>query len=230
MENQELDQILYLNILVRRSSFMVKENDLEFLIESSNLPMIVESMRSDFPDPPQVIMLDRIIRRTLYKVPLSSESSAEKVRWLRIMDGDIESDLQPRCTVTYKDKMKNMSDEEKSVLKVDNYDDAIHLFDLLHYEKVSYQENRRSKFACSLDQVKYIVKFDIWPKIEDVTFVSVSFASSANENSMSNFIDLLGLKEFNICRNQRADVDEEYKKRLGKPAMSIPMLTFDFDF
>ena len=51
MENQELDQILYLNILVRRSSFMVKENDLEFLIESSNLPMIVESMRSDFPDP-----------------------------------------------------------------------------------------------------------------------------------------------------------------------------------
>ena len=146
------------------------------------------------------------------------------------MDGDIESDLQPRCTVTYKDKMKNMSDEEKSVLKVDNYDDAIHLFDLLHYEKVSYQENRRSKFACSLDQVKYIVKFDIWPKIEDVTFVSVSFASSANENSMSNFIDLLGLKEFNICRNQRADVDEEYKKRLGKPAMSIPMLTFDFDF
>ena len=47
---------------------------------------------------------------------------------------------------------------------------------------------------------------------------------------MSNFIDLLGLKEFNICRNQRADVDEEYKKRLGKPAMSIPMLTFDFDF
>ena len=230
MENQKLGQILYLNILVRRSSFMVKENDLEFLIESSNLPMIVESMRSDFPDPPQVIMLDRIIRRTLYKVPLSSESPAEKVRWLRIMDGDIESDLQPRCTVTYKDKMKNMSDEEKSVLKVDNYDDAIHLFDLLHYEKVSYQENRRSKFACSLDQVKYIVKFDIWPKIEDVTFVSVSFASSANENSMSNFIDLLGLKEFNICRNQRADVDEEYKKRLGKPAMSIPMLTFDFDF
>ena len=47
---------------------MIKENDLEFLIESSNLPIIVESMRSDFPDPPQVIMLDRIIRRTLYKV------------------------------------------------------------------------------------------------------------------------------------------------------------------
>ena len=81
-----------------------------------------------------------------------------------------------------------------------------------------------------MDQVKYIVKFDIWPKIEDVVFVSVSFASSANENSMSNFIDLLGLKQFNICENQRADVDEEYKKRVGTPAMSIPILTFDFDF
>lgn len=57
--------------------------------------------------------------------------------------------------------MKNISDEEKSVLKVDNYDDALHLFDLLHYEKVSYQENRCSKFSCSLVQVKYIIKFDI---------------------------------------------------------------------
>ena len=212
---------------------MIKENDLEFLIESNNLPAIVESMNADFPEPPQVIMLDKIIRRTLYKPFLPDsfdESTAEKVRWIRVMDGDIESDLQPRCTITYKDKMKNMSHEEKSELKVDNYDDALHLFDLLHYEKVSYQENRRSKFACSLDQVKYIVKFDIWPKIEEVTFVSVSFASSADENSMSNFIELLGLKEYNICKNQRADVDEEYKKRFGKPAMSIPILTFDFDF
>ena len=209
---------------------MIKENDLEFLIESKNLPTIIESMIYDFPDPPQVIMMDRIIRRTLYKDSVLPDTPAEKVRWIRIMDGDIESDLQPRCTITYKDKMKNMSDEEKAVLKVDNYDDALHLFDLLHYKKVSYQENRRSKFACSLDQVKYIVKFDIWPKIDDVVFVSVSFASSANENSMSNFIDLLGLKQFNICENQRADVDEEYKKRVGTPAMSIPILTFDFDF
>lgn len=209
---------------------MIKENDLEFLIPSDKMAFIVERMLSDFPVPPQAIMKDRIIRRTLYMVPAPTDISGEKVRWLRIMDGDIESDLQPRCTVTYKDKMKNMSKEERSVLKVDNYDDALHLFDLLHYEKVSYQENRRSKFVCVLDQVRYIIKFDIWPKIEDVVFVSVSSASSANENSMVNFVDLLGLREFNICNNPRADVDEEYRKRIGKPAMAIPMVTFDFDF
>lgn len=110
---------------------MIKENDPEFLIHTKDMVAVVERLMSDIPST-IAIMLDRIVKRTLYKVPSHSDEN-EKIRWIRIMDGDVECDEQPRCTITYKDKMKNMSDEEKAVLKVDNYDDAVHLFDLLHY-------------------------------------------------------------------------------------------------
>ena len=174
-------------------------------------------------------MLDRIIKRTLYRVPVHTDDRPEIIRWIRIMDGDVECDGQPRCTITYKDRKKNMSAEEKAVLKVDNYDDAIHLFDLLHYERVSYQENLRSKFVCVLDQVKYIIKFDIWPKIEDVTFVTVTATTSANEHSLNDFVDALGLEELNICHKPKVDVDTIYLERFHCTAMSMPEVTFDFD-
>lgn len=209
---------------------MIKENDFEFLINSNDLDVVVQRMQTDFPFPPRPIMLDQIVRRTLYRVPNSMIDNPNKIRWIRIMDGDIEGDGQPKCTITYKDKMKNMSEEEKAVLKVDTYDEAIHLFDLLHYKKASYQENRRSKFICELDHVKYIIKFDIWPKIEEVAFVSVSsISSSANDHNITDFIELLGLNELNQCSDQRVDVDREYKERIGCPAMSIPMVTFEFN-
>jgi hypothetical protein len=209
---------------------MIKEIDSEFLIPSKDLEAIVQTMKTYLPEPPRPIMLDQIVRRTLYRVPPSSFDDEEKIRWIRVMDGDITCDNQPLCTITYKDKMKNMSDEEKAVLKVDNYEDAIHLFDLLHYHKASYQENKRSKFVCVLDQVKYVIKFDIWPKIEDVVFVSVSSSSSSKDNGINDFAELLGLNALNICHDRRVDVDKEYKERIGYPAMSIPMVTFDFDF
>lgn len=207
---------------------MIKEKDPEFLVRTQDVNKIVERLRQNIPST-KAIMLDRIIKRTLYRVPVNSDDAEEKIRWIRIMDGDVECDGQPRCTITYKDKMKNMSDEEKAVLKVDNYDDAIHLFDLLHYERASYQENLRSKFVCVLDEVKYIIKFDIWPKIEDVTFVSVTATASADDHSLADFVDALGLDEFNICHQPRVDVDKVYEERVGCPAMSIPEVTFEFD-
>ena len=207
---------------------MIKEKDPEFLVRTQDVNKIVERLRQDIPST-KAIMLDRIIKRTLYRVPVNSDDAEEKIRWIRIMDGDVECDGQPRCTITYKDKMKNMSDEEKAVLKVDNYDDAIHLFDLLHYERASYQENLRSKFVCVLDEVKYIIKFDIWPTIEDVTLVSVTATASADDHSLADFVDALGLDEFNIWHQPRVDVDKVYEERVGCPAMSIPEVTFEFD-
>jgi hypothetical protein len=207
---------------------MVAEKDPEFLIQTKDMTTVIDRLMSDIPST-RAIMLDRIVKRTLYKVPLRSGDTGEKSRWIRIMDGDAECDGQPKCTITYKDKMKNMSDEEKAVLKVDNYDDAIHLFDLLHYERVSYQENLRSKFVCNLDDVKYVIRFDIWPKIEDVTFVTVIATSSADNYSLSDFVDALGLEELNIWSQPRVDVDKVYEDRFHCPAMFIPEVTFDFD-
>jgi len=207
---------------------MIKEKDPEFLIKTEDMITVVERLRSDIPST-RAVMLDRVVKRTLYKVPFHSDDAGEKIRWIRIMDGDVECDGQPKCTITYKDKKKNMSDEEKAVLKVDNYDDAIHLFDLLHYERTSYQENLRSKFICNLDQVKYIIRFDTWPKIEDVTFVTVTATSSADAHSLSDFVDALGLNELNVWSQPRVDVDKVYEERFNCPAMSIPEVTFEFD-
>lgn len=206
---------------------MITEKDPEFLIETENIEAVLDRLRNDIPDV-KPIMIDCLIKRTLYKVP-NQVNDSNKIKWIRIMDGDVECDGHPKCTITYKDKMKNMSDEEKAVLKVDNYYDALHLFDLLHYEKVSYQENYRTKFVCILDHIKYIIKFDIWPKIEDVTFVSVNTISSANEDSLNGFVDALGLSELNIWKQPRVDVDIVYEQRFGRPARLIPEVTFEFD-
>ena len=97
---------------------MIKEKDPEFLIQTKDIEMVVERLTSDIPST-KAIMIDRIVKRTLYKVPVHSNDTGEKTRWIRIMDGDVECDEQPKCTITYKDKMKNMSEEEKAVLKVD---------------------------------------------------------------------------------------------------------------
>lgn len=51
---------------------------------------------------------------------------------------------------------------------------------------------------CILDQVKYIIRFDTWPKIEDGTFVTVTATASAYGHNLSDFVDALHLDELNI--------------------------------
>lgn len=209
---------------------MIKNNGAEFLIKSKNLKTIVTNMQTmtNFCEP---IMTDRILRRTLYKVKneQGDDNTNEQIRWIRILDGDVECDGSQRCTITFKDKRKDMTEEDYALLKVDNFDDANHLFDLLHFMRTSYQENRRSKFVCKLDRVKYIVRFDIWPKIEDVVFVSINVMTSANRESINDIVDALGIANYNICKNAKVDVDKVYEERFCCPASLIPNVTFDFD-
>jgi len=146
------------------------------------------------------------------------------------MEGDIECSGETRCTITYKNKKRDMSGEEYALLKVESFEDATHLFDLLRYERASYQENKRSKFVCILDDIKYTIRFDIWPKIEDLTFIAINVASSARSDDMEGFVSALGIDLMNIDKNDMVDVDNEYKKRIGKVASEIPIITFDLNF
>ena len=104
---------------------MIKNNGAEFLIETKNLETIIGNMQRKIPlcEP---IMIDRILRRTLYKVKNEQgyHSSQEQIRWIRILDGDIECDGSQCCTITFKDKRKDMTEEDYALLKVDNFDDA----------------------------------------------------------------------------------------------------------
>lgn len=205
---------------------MIKDNRAEFLIETKNMAEIISNLQMEALHC-KAIMVDRIIRRRLYKV--KSKQDDNQIRWLRILDGDIECDGSQRCTITYKDKKRDMSGVDYALLKVDNFDDAVHLFNLLNFTCTSYQENKRSKFVCKLDRVKYIVRFDIWPKIEDVIFVSVNAMTSTDAESLGGFVETLGLSEYNICKNAKVDVDAIYIERFKCAASVIPKLTFDFD-
>lgn len=209
---------------------MIKNNCAEFLIETKNIEKIIFNMKSRIPfcEP---IMIDKIIRRRLYQAKSEQNSDIldDQIRWIRILDGDIESDGSQRCTITFKDKRRDMSEEDYALLKVDNFDDANHLFNLLDFKCTSYQENLRSKFICKLDRIKYMIRFDIWPKIEDVVFVSIEVMTSANNASIKDLVQALNIEEYNICKYTKVDVDEVYMERFYYPAILISKVTFDFD-
>lgn len=217
-------------------------NDAEFLVSTSNLPVIIQNMKSNM-NSIKIIMQDSTIRRSLYKVISNDEESKEKIRWVRIMDGDVECDGTTRCTITFKDRRKDMrGKDEYALLKIDNYDDALHLFDLLGFEKTSYQENLRTKFVCIYDDVKYIIRFDIWPHIEDVTFVAIASMSSSDERSISGLIEALDIVQYDMRSDVfkttdeadssipqfGTDVDSIYRQRFNYSASLIPQLTFEF--
>ena len=204
---------------------MVKNNEREYLIETECLTEIIRNMENNISSCIP-IMLDRIVKRALYRVDNSENS---KKQWIRIMEGDIECTGETRCTITYKDRKYDMSEENYALLKVDNFDDATHLFDLLKYKRDSYQEHRRSKFVCDLDDVKYMVRFDIWPKIEEITFVGITEISAADNDDVVGFVSALGIDN-NSKGGNGIDVDSEYKKRFGKSASEIPIVSFDLDF
>ena len=176
---------------------MIKNNKAEFMISTGNIMRIIDNMKQKIPycEP---IMTDNILRRRLYQVS-SGDADKDQIKWIRILEGDIDCDGAQKCTITYKDKRKDMSEEDYAMLKVESFDDANHLFSLLGFKCTSYQENRRSKFVCKLDHVKYILIFDIWPKIEDIVFVSVNVMSSANQESINDFVSALELDVYNKC-------------------------------
>lgn len=209
---------------------MIKNNGEEFLVSTDNVSKIIKNIK-DNTQLCTPIMIDQIIKRSLYQVKnLGEDEKDEKneYKWIRILEGDVDCDGVQRCTVTFKDKKKDMSGEDYALLKVESFDDATHLFDLLKFTKTSYQENKRSKFVCIFDKVKYIIRFDLWPEIEEVVFVAISVLSSASDNNISDFIDVLEIEKYNLDNNKMVDVDSVYEKKFGCPAILIPEVTFDF--
>lgn len=208
-------------------------NYAEFIVNTSSLPAIIQNMKNSMVSI-KPIMQDSAIRRTLYKVVSNDAESEGKTRWIRILDGDVDCDGTTRCTITFKDRRRDMSaKDEYALLKVDNYDDATHLFDLLGFQKTSYQENFRTKYVCIFDDVKYIIHFDIWPHIEDVTFVAIVSMSSSDERTIDGLIEALDIVQYDIRENKsdstiKTDVDSMYLQRFNYPASLIPQVTFDF--
>ncbi|MCL2311681.1 MAG: hypothetical protein FWC41_04205 [Firmicutes bacterium] len=215
---------------------MRKSKGYDALIQAENLDEILTKLKKLEADTKVgrsstdviPIMLDQTIRRALYKSKGGNEHGDTEIHWIRIMEGDIDYIGETRCTITYKIRRKDMSSEYYSELRVESFDDAAELFELIGYVQTSYQENKRSKFVCVVDKVRYMVRFDVWPKLEDVIFVNVVCVSSASQEDIDGFIKLLGLNQIDLAKEEAvADVDAEYQKRGYKPARFMPEVTFD---
>jgi hypothetical protein len=159
--------------------------------------------------------------------------------WIRILEGDIEyiGDTQ-RCTLTY---VIENDDKEKDnlLLKVDNFEDAIHLAEKMGYDQKSYQENLRSKFKCQYNNAAYFVRFDVWAQIPEFTVIEID--SLSGKIDIKNIIDRLNIKNYagEIIDNQftkigeksnvktSVDINDLYKKHTGIEASKIPNITIE---
>ena len=190
----------------------------------SNL-LSTESIRSSI----KIIMDDVKMLRTIYSVPAKSisdsQSDEQTNRWLRVRTGDIDCDMNPRVTITYKQKGVSTQESNSTTLQVEDYYEATHMFDLLGFIKSSTQETKRTKISCVYEGVKYVVCFDTWPWIEDYVFVTVSASTSAEKDDILGFIDLLGLSSKDNIRN--FDIDQQYFKKYGKTASEMKNVRFD---
>jgi len=224
---------------------MLKKSGIQYLIKNNDVAKIFTCMGELQQLTP--IMINRLVKRVV------CVRDPEEKKWIRIMEGDIEyiGDTQ-RCTMTYITEKRNANIVEKAgkktkdtlILKVDNFEDAIHLAKNMDYNIISYQENLRSKYTCELYHVTYMIRFDRWAQIKDYTVVEVSLFSSG-QNDFRDFVDSLNIlqyavkiesNDFHFLSEEEktstdikasVDIDELYKVIHGQDASTIRYITFD---
>lgn len=200
---------------------MISEKNNKFIIESCNQKSIVNAIKELKYT---TIMNNIIMTRVIYQVPRNNGGNQD-CEWIRLRTGDVDCAGNCRCTIAYKSKKKNGANPQKAKLEVDDYYEAMHMLDLFGFTKTSTQQTRRTKIVCHYEDVKYTVCFDIWPELEELTFVTIDAAPNAEPIDVEGFFDLLEIDKFKLKR-AFVDVDTEYCNKHGKPASLIKNLLF----
>lgn len=166
-------------------------------------------------------MLNGKVLRTTYELPNQYGQS----RWLRILIGDVDCHRKTGVTITYKQKNEDGEETKNPILRVEEFDHAKAFFEAMGFVESSTQETLRTKYYVTFDKVKYIIRFDIWPGLESLCFVTVEEASAVNREHKESFINQLGIARYDIWEGH-VDIDKVYLKYRGFRAMDIPELTF----
>ena len=169
-------------------------------------------------------MTEGKIVRTTYELP----SLFGQSRWLRILIGDVDCHHKTGVTITYKQKNEDGEETHNPILRVEEFDHAKAFFEAMGFIESSTQETKRTKYYVTFDKVKYIIRFDIWPGLEDYCFVTVEEASAVNPEQKESFIRQLGIAQYDKWEGH-VDIDKVYLKYRGFRAMDIPELTFHAD-
>lgn len=214
MEKPQLNRY---QITIKEKSKMISENNIKFIIDSCDQNEIIDIIRGLKSN---LIMNNIIMTRVIYQLPRSNEDvgNNQDCEWIRIRTGDVDCSGNCRCTITYKSKKKNGANPQNAKLEVDDYYEAMHMLDLFGFKKTSTQQTRRTKYVCHYEDVKYTICFDIWPELEELTFVSIDAAPNAELLDVESFLDLLNINDYKLNR-PFVDVDTEYYNKYGKPSV-----------
>lgn len=205
-----------------------REKDNRFLVDTENVDLIIDNIKKMVDaEYFKERMKHAKVTRVIYRMPCLKEN---EYRWLRILIGDIDCHGNSGVTITYKVKNTHVGFEQKiPFLKVDDFDRATEFFESLGFARTSLQENYRTKIYVTFEKIKYMIRFDIWPSLEEVTFVTVEEVTPTDPRTRAAFIDFLKLRDYDVSSGSIVDVDTAYKERLGFKASDIPQLCFELD-
>lgn len=206
----------------------LKKNNGKFLIDTENVDFIIDNIKEKVDDKSFAYTMKRKkVTRVIYRMPYLKENES---RWLRILIGDVDCHFKTGVTITYKVKNAEEGKELKTpILKVEEFDQAIDFFEALGFQRTSIQENIRTKIYVTFENVKYMIRFDIWPLLDDVTFVTVEEVTPTDPRTKESFIKVLNLSKYDIYNGKMVDVDTTYKERVGFRASDISQLCFGLD-
>lgn len=210
------------------SSNREKECNDKFLIDTDNMGFIIENIKKIVDDQHFVkTMNKKKVTRVIYKMPFLKENES---RWLRILIGDVDCHGDTGVTITYKVKNSKIGEEKKTpLLKVEELDQATSFFEELGFVRTSLQENIRTKLYVTFEKVKYMIRFDNWPLLDDITFVTVEEVTPTDPKTKAAFIKILNLAKYDIYKGTIVDIDTTYEERLGFNASDVPNLCFGLD-
>jgi len=214
---------------------MLRKAGTQYLVQTKNILKIFANMKGVG----KPLMVNRLVKRVVCK------KNSDAKDWIRIMEGDIEylGDTQ-RCTMAYITE-SNKKKKDTLVLNVDNFEDAIHFAEEMGFIEKSYQEHLRSKFTYELDDVTYVIRFDVWAQTSEYTVIEVGLFSSgqlnlkrilnnlkimdyAGEIKNKTFKNFIGEeREKKLNEKSLVDIQELYKELHGKIASEIPYITFN---
>lgn len=205
-----------------------RKKDNRFLVNTEDVDLIIDNIKKLVDAKYFTERMERAkVTRVIYRMPCLQENES---RWLRILIGDIDCHGNSGVTITYKVKNTDVGFERKiPILKVEEFDRATEFFEALGFARTSLQENYRTKIYVTFEKVKYVIRFDIWPSLEEVTFVTVEEVTPTDPRTRSAFIDFLNLRDYDVSSGTIVDVDTAYKERLGFKASDIPQLCFELD-
>lgn len=189
-----------------------------YVILSRNVDSLVKKLNGD------QIMKNKLMTRTVFQVV------NKECMWLRIRTGDVDCAGNPVTSASLLEKVSTQCGQaqtKKSIhLQLTDYYNDVAFFKNMGMPVVSEQETKRTKYICHCENIKYTVCFDIWPNLEEYTFVSITPATNAEDDDIEGFIREIGFREFHL-KDFPTDVDAAYKKQTGKTAREYALIRFE---